>query len=83
MEEFKKVESKNFFKLDNNPQNRINTTFMHGNILAGYFRTSTEAEIISLSFKDKNYAMVFVMPQSGQYFKFLVCYAVVKIVSRI
>jgi len=46
---------------------------MHGNILAGYFRTSTEAEIFSLSFKDKNYAMVFVMPQSGQYFKFLVC----------
>ena len=67
VEEFKNVETKNFFKLQNNPQNRINTTYMHGNILAGYLRTSTGTEIISLLFKDKNYSMLFVVPQSGQY----------------
>jgi serine protease inhibitor len=66
-EEFKTVETKNFFKLQNNPEQRINTTYMHGKMLAGYYRTSNGTEIISLSLKDKNYAMVFVIPQTGQY----------------
>ena len=58
----------NIFKLNNNPLNRIKANYMYGQLTAGYFRSPSGTEIISLPFKDENYSMVFVVPQIGNYF---------------
>jgi serine protease inhibitor len=61
----KKLEQQTFFKLGNNPNNRITSTYMFGEVSGGYLQTSTGTEILSLPFEDDNYAMVFVLPQTG------------------
>jgi hypothetical protein len=38
---------------------------MFGEVSGGYVQTSTGTEILSLPFEDDNYAMVFVLPQTG------------------
>ncbi len=63
----KNVESKTFFKLQNNPRNTIKADYMFGELSARYSRTGLDTEIISLPFEDENYSMVFVVPQNGQF----------------
>ena len=60
------LELAEFTKVRNNPKSRVNVKFMHGERMpGGYFKTATGTEIVSLPFEDENYAMVFVMPQTG------------------
>ena len=59
--------SREFFRVRNNPKSRVSVKFLQGERLTGgYFKTSSGAEIVSLPFEDDNYAMVFVLPQTGE-----------------
>ena len=61
----KKLERQTFFKLQNNPTTRISADYMNGDVTAGYLKTPTGTEILSIPFEDENYSMVFVIPQTG------------------
>jgi serine protease inhibitor len=60
-----KMETQTFFKLQNNPKTRISADYMYGEMSAGYHKTPTGTEIISIPFEDENYSMVFVVPKTG------------------